>query len=132
MSEIAAPSVPPQHGPASRVLLVYHNPLFAHSIHAALRTQPQLALVGEFDDWTRAETEIARLAPDVVIVEEDEREATDEMLRALRACESFWRVVAMRLDETAMHIWSGAWQPITRTQDLIDALSELPTRAAKS
>ena len=115
-----------------RVLLVYHNPLFAHSIRATLRTQPQLTLVGEMDNWAGAEAEIARLTPDVVIVEEDEREATDRMLRTLWAREASWRAVAMRLDETAMHIWSGAWQPITRTQDLIDALNETPVRTAAS
>ncbi len=106
----------------SRVLLVYHNPLFVHSVRAALCAQPQITLVGEIDDWTRAEAEITRLAPDVVVVEEDERDATDAMLRTLRVWPSAWRVVALRLDETAMHIWSGAWRPLTRAQDLIDAL----------
>lgn len=106
----------------SRVLVVYHNPLFAHSVHAALRAQSEIMLVGETDDWTRAETEIARLTPDVVLVEEDAHAATDEMLRNLRTHSAPWRVVAMRLDETAMHIWSGTWQPLTRTQDLIAVL----------
>jgi DNA-binding NarL/FixJ family response regulator len=112
----------------SRVLLIYHNPLFAHSVRAALRAQPQITLAGEIDDWAHADAEITRQAPDVVIVEEDEREATDEMLRTLRTQPSPWRVVALRLDETTMHVWSGAGVPITRTQDLIDALSERPAR----
>lgn len=106
----------------SRVLLVYHNPLFAHSIRVALRSQPQIALVGEMDDWTRVGAEIGQLTPDVVIVEEDEREATDAMLRALSAQCAAWRVVALRLDETAMHVWSGACRPITRVEDFIQAL----------
>jgi DNA-binding NarL/FixJ family response regulator len=129
MSEIAAPSVPPQHGPASRVLLVYHNPLFAYSVRVALRGQARITLVGEVDDWHRADAEIARLMPDVVIVEEDERDATDAMLHALSIQSSPWRVVGMRLDETAMRVWSGARQPITRAQDLIDALCEQSTPA---
>jgi DNA-binding NarL/FixJ family response regulator len=112
----------------SSVLLIYHNPLFAHSVRAALRAQPLITLVGEFDDWAHADAEITRLSPDVVIVEEDESDATDEMLRTLRTQPSPWRVVALRLDETTMHVWSGAWQAITRTQDLIDALSERPAR----
>jgi hypothetical protein len=63
-----------------------------------------------------------------VIVEEGEGQATDEMLRALRAQPAPWRVIAMRLDETTMHIWSGAWEPLTRTQDLIDVLEETSAR----
>lgn len=105
-----------------RVLLVYRNPLFAHSIRTALGAQPQIALVGETNDCARAEADIARLAPDVVIVEDDGREATDSALHALSQRQSPWRVVAMRLDDAAMHIWSGSWRPVTRTQDLIDAL----------
>ncbi len=122
MLEKTVPSVAPPHLPGSRVLLVYHNPLFVHTVRIALQAQPQITLVGELDDWTRAEAEIARLTPDVVIVEEDERDATDAMLCALHAQPTSWRVVALRLDETAMHIWSGARQPITCGADLIGAL----------
>ncbi len=107
----------------ARVLLVYHNPLFAHSIRTALLAEPQLALVGELDDWTLAEAEMARLVPDVVVVEEDERDAMEAMLRGLRTQLAPWRIVALRLDETALHIWSGSGRVITRTQDLIDALN---------
>ena len=110
----------------TRVLLVYHNPLFAHSIRTALRNEPRIHLVGELADWTRAEAEIVRLTPDVVLVEEDERAATDAMLGALRARQAPWRVVALRLDETTMHIWSGAGEAIRKPQDLYNALSGVP------
>lgn len=109
-----------------RVMLVYHNPLFAHSLRTALRDQPHLIIVGEVDDWTRAEAEIARLNPDVVLLEEENREAAERTLHALSTRDQPWRVVAMRLDETTMHIWSGTWQPITRTQDLLDVLTQPP------
>ena len=116
----------------SRVLLVYHNPLFAHSIRAALRNAPRIQMVGELADWTRAEAEIARLTPDVVLVEEDERAATDAMLGALRARPAPWRVVALRLDETTMHVWSGNGQPIRRPQDLLQVLRAVPERRRKN
>ena len=87
----------------ARIMLVYSNPLFAHSIRAALSAAPQHTLVAEINDWSQAEAEMARLAPDTVIVEEGEGAATDEMLRALRAQPTPWRVIAMRLDETTMH-----------------------------
>lgn len=116
----------------SRVLLVYHNALFAHSIHAALRAKPHIHLVGELEDWTRVEVEIKRLSPDVVLVEEDEVEATDAVLSALRACKSQWKVVALRLDETTMHIWSGAGKELQRPQDLYSALDEIPGRRRKN
>ncbi len=106
----------------SRVLLVYHNALFAHSIRVALQAAPHIYLVGELDDWTRVHAEIARLAPDVVLVEEDEGAATDAMLGTLRARQSPWRVVALRLDETTMHVWSGAGKALQTPQDLYDAL----------
>ena len=105
-----------------RVLLVYRNPLFALSVRTALDAQPHITFVGEIADWTRAEADIARLSPDVVIVEDDGREAADSALRALSERQAPWRVVAMRLDETTMHIWSGAWRPVARTQDLIDVV----------
>jgi AmiR/NasT family two-component response regulator len=114
----------------SRILLVYNNPLFAHSIRAVLTAAPRHTLIGEFDDWARAEAEMLRLAPDIVIVEEGEGQATDEMLHTLRTQPTPWQVIAMRLDETTMHVWSGAWEPITRTQDLLDALEARPVRSA--
>ncbi len=114
----------------ARIFLVYHNPLFAHSIRAVLAAAPRHTLLGEFDNWARAEAELPRQSPDIVIVEEGEGQATDELLRSLRAQPTPWRVIAMRLDETTMHIWSGAWEPITRTQDLLDALEARPARAA--
>jgi hypothetical protein len=107
----------------SHVMVVYHNPLFAHSIRAALAAWPEVVLVAEFDDWARAEVEIARLEPDVVVLEETGDDSADRALRALRSRESPWRLVAMRLDETDMRVWSGAWQPVTSTRDLIDALT---------
>jgi chemotaxis response regulator CheB len=116
----------------SRVLLVYHNPLFAHSIHVALAAAPRIHLVGEVDDWTQAQAEIARLTPDVVLVEEDERAATDAMLGALWVRQAPWRVVALRLDETTMHIWSGARQAIRDPQDLYKALRVIPRRQRKT
>ena len=116
----------------SRVLLVYHNPLFAHSIRAALRSAPYIHLVGELEDWTRAEAEIARLEPDVVLVEEDESAATDAMLGALRSRQSPWRVVALRLDERTMHVWSGAGRELLKPQDLFGALRTVPARRRKN
>lgn len=116
----------------SRVLLVYHNPLFAHSIRVALEGVPRIRLVGELDDWTRVQSEIARLRPDVVLVEEDEGEATDAMLGALRVRKSPWRVVALRLDETTMHIWSGAGKALRKPQDLYNALRPMPKPQRKN
>jgi DNA-binding NarL/FixJ family response regulator len=115
----------------SRVLLIYHNALFAHSIHIALRSASCIHLVGELEDWTRLEAEIARLAPDVVLVEEDEDTATDAVLGMLRARQSPWRVVALRLDETTMHIWSGAGKALRKPQDLHNALCAVPGRQRK-
>jgi chemotaxis response regulator CheB len=115
----------------SRVLLIYHNALFAHSIRNALRTAAHIHLVGELEDWTRVEAEIARLAPDVILVEEDEEAATDAVLGVLRARRSPWRVVALRLDETTMHIWSGAGEVLQKPQDLYNALRAVPRRKRK-
>ena len=112
----------------SRVLLVYHNPLFAYSIRTALRGAPRIHLVGELKDWTRVKAEITRLEPDVVLVEEDESAAMDEMLGVLRVRQSPWRVVAMRLDETTMHVWSGAGKELQDPQDLYSALRSDPGR----
>ncbi len=116
----------------SRVLLVYHNALFAHSIRVALNAAPRIHLIGELDDWTRVQSEIARLVPDVVLVEEDERAATDAMLGALRARQAPWRVVALRLDETTMHIWSGAGKALQNPQDLYSALRAIPKPQRKN
>ncbi len=116
----------------SRVLLVYHNDLFAHSIRVALQEAPRIELVGELKDWTQVETEIARLTPDVVLVEEDESIATDTMLGALRAHQSSWRVVALGLDATTMHIWSGDGKALQEPQDLYDALRAASSRERKT
>ncbi len=116
----------------SRVLLVYHNALFAYSIRTALRAAPRIRLVGELIDWTRVKDEITRLEPDVVLVEEDESTATDAILSMLRDRQSPWRVVSMRLDETTMHIWSGAGKELQDPQDLYSALRAGPGRQRKN
>ncbi len=116
----------------SRVLLVYHNPLFAHSIRVALERARRIQLVGELQDWTRVQEEISRLAPDVVLVEEDEGAATDAMLGALRTQQAPWRVVALRLDETTMHVWWGSGKPLQTPSDLYDALRAVPPRPRKN
>ena len=102
----------------SRVLLVYHNALFAHSIRIALRAAPNILLVGELEDWTLVEAEIARLTPDVVLVEEDESAATDAMLSALRAHQSSWRGVGLRLGGTKKHNLVGAGKTLKKTPDI--------------
>ncbi len=116
----------------SRVLLVYHNALFAHSIRVALRDTPHIKLIGELKDWTRIEAEIAQLTPDVVLVEEDEGTATDAILSLLRTHQAPWRVVALRLDETTMHIWSGAGKELQKPQDLYNALRVAVKQPRKS
>jgi DNA-binding NarL/FixJ family response regulator len=116
----------------SRVLLVYHHALFAHSIRIALRSAARIHLVGELEDWTRVEAEIVRLVPDVILVEEDEDAATEAVLGMLRARQSPWRVVALRLDKTRMHIWSGAGIALQKPQDLYNALCAVPRRQRKN
>ncbi len=106
----------------SRVLLIYHSPLFAHSVRVALSGQPQITLVGELADWARAAEEMTRLAPDVMILEEDEREATEALLSLLSHYPLPWRVVAMQLGNPSIHVWSGAWQPLRRQEDLLSAV----------
>ena len=117
---------------ASRVLLVYHNPLFAHSLRVALQAAPGIRLIGELDDWTRVQAEIAQLSPDVVLIEEDEQAATDALLEALSPRQAPWRVVALRLDETTMHIWTGAGQALKTPQDLYGALRPVSRRTRKN
>jgi hypothetical protein len=106
--------------------------LFAHSIRTALQTTAFIHLVGELEDWTRVEAEIARLAPDVILVEDDEDAATDAVLGILRVRQSPWQVVALRLDETTMHMWSGASKVLQKPQDLYNALCAVPGRQWKN
>ena len=61
-----------------------------------------------------------------MLVEEDEGAATDAILGALRMQQAPWRVVALRLDETTMHVWWGSGKPLQTPRDLYDALRAKP------
>jgi chemotaxis response regulator CheB len=107
----------------ARILVVYRNPLFAHSLRSVLANKPEHRLVGEVDDWDRVKNQLQKLAPDTVIVEAGEGGSVEAVLETMKAGSAAWQVIAMQLDQPTMRIWSGSSLPIQQSQDLLDALT---------
>lgn len=107
----------------ARILVVYRNPLFAHSVRSVLSGKSEHKLVGETDNWDQARAELGGTAPDTVIVEAGEGGSVEAVLETMRARSGAWRVVAMQLDQPTMQIWSGSSLPIQQSQDLLDVLT---------
>ena len=103
------------------VYVIYRNRMFGDAIRAVLSRHPGINVVGATDDLESAEAEIARLGPDVILLEE----ASDRPpvhVQAILTNPVPCRLVTLSLDRDGMHVWSQQWRASIGPDDLVEAV----------
>jgi DNA-binding NarL/FixJ family response regulator len=104
------------------IYLVYQNRLFGDAIRAILDTHPEIKLLGVTNCPDRAANDIARLAPNVILMEDAEDGPPIHDVHRILTSSIPCRLITLRLDEGGMHIWSQTWRQTAGPQDLVDAI----------
>jgi chemotaxis response regulator CheB len=106
----------------SGVYLIYRNRLFRDIVSAILTTQPEIKLLGATDQPDTAASEIAALAPSVILLEEVEDGPSIRDFRHILSGPIPCRLITLRLDQDGMHVWSQTWRQTVSPQDLVEAI----------
>jgi hypothetical protein len=104
------------------VYLIFRNRLFRDIVAAILATQPEIKLLGATDKPDVAASEIAALAPSVVLLEEVEDGPSIRDVNHILTSPIPCRVITLRLDQDGMHVWSQTWRQTVSPQDLVEAI----------
>jgi len=104
------------------VYLVFRNRLFGDAVRAILGTHPEIELLGATDrsDW--AASEIAVLAPSVILLEEVADGSPIYDVNRILTSPSPCRLITLRLDQDGMHVWSQTWRQTASPKDLVEAI----------
>ena len=103
---------------ARRVFVIWTHPLFHESMRLLLK-QPSVKWVGATSDHAAAKTQIARLHPDTIIVEEESGGVPPEALAVLQDCSWKVRVVGLGLDDNQMVVYRREQQTVSQADDLL-------------
>ena len=110
----------------TRVYLIFRTQMFSDAVGAILDSHPKIELVGSAlapdQIADQIADEVARLEPDVILLEEDEHGSAVVGVRKLLASPSPYRLIMLRVDNDGMHVWSQTWHQSIRPQDLTDAI----------
>jgi hypothetical protein len=104
------------------VYLIFRNRLFRDAVTAILTAQPEIKLLGATDLPDRAASEIAALAPNVILLEEGEDGPCMCDLHHILSSPIPCRLITLRLDQDGMHVWSQTWRQTVSPQDLVEAI----------
>ena len=96
--------------------------LSRYSVAAILATQPEIKLLGATDQPNRAASEIAALAPSVILLEEVEGGPSIRDVHHILTSPIPCRLITLRLDQDGMHVWSQTWRQTVGPQDLVEAI----------
>ena len=104
------------------VYLIFRNRLFRDTVGAILTVQPEIKLLGATDQPDKAASEIAELAPSVILLEEVEDGPSIRDVHHILTNPIPYRLITLRLDQDGMHVWSQTWRQTVSPQDLVDAI----------
>ena len=104
------------------VYLIFRNRLFRDAVAAILATHPEIRLLGAADQPDRAASEIAALAPNVILLEEVEDGPSIRDVHRILTSPIPCRLITLRLDQDGMHVWSQTWRQTVGPEDLVDAI----------
>ena len=114
------------------VYLIFRNRLFGDAVRAILATHPEIKLLGTSDRSDRrnpsdrsplAATEIASLAPNVILLEEVDDGDTSADVQRILTSPTPCRLITLRVDHDGMHVWTGTWQQTVSPGDLVEAIT---------
>lgn len=104
------------------VYLIYRNRLFRDTVGAILTIQPGITLLGATDQPDTAASEIAALAPSVILLEEVEDGPSLRDVHHILTSPIPCRLITLGLDQDGMHVWSQTWRQTVGPQDLVEAI----------
>ena len=104
------------------VYLIFRNRLFRDTVAAILTTRPEIKLLGATDQPDRAASEIAALAPSVILLEEVEDGPFILDVHHILTSPIPCRLITLRLDQDGMHVWSQTWRQTVGPEDLVEAV----------
>ena len=104
------------------VYLIFRNRLFRDAVGAILTTQPEIKLLGATDQPDTAASEIAALAPSVILLEEVEDGPSMRDVHHILTSPIPCRLITLGLDQDGMHVWSQTWRQTVGPQDLVEAI----------
>jgi len=86
------------------VYLIFRNRLFRDTVGAILATRPEIKLLGATDQPDRAASEIAALAPNVILLEEVEDDPSMRYFHHILTNPIPCRLITLGLDQDGMHV----------------------------
>jgi DNA-binding NarL/FixJ family response regulator len=104
-----------------RVYLVWTHPLFFETVHRLLSHQ-DVELVGESMDHEAARAEIARLRPDVVVLEEAEGGSSTDLVDFLQAGAKDVQILGLNLMDNELHVYQRRQRTVVHPGDLVDVI----------
>jgi len=104
------------------VYLIFQNRIFRDAVRAILTTHPEIRLLGATDRPECAATEIAALAPNVILLEDAEDSPTIQDMHHILTSPTSCRLITLRLDRDGMHVWSQIWRETVGAGDLVEAI----------
>lgn len=115
--------------PGRRVFVIWTHPLFHESVRLLL-AQSRVEIVGATSDHAAAQSQIAALGPDVVIVEQanGEAQASVETMSILRAGP---RVIQLSLADNEISLYQREQRTAARAEDLVRLITGTGQQGAK-
>jgi DNA-binding NarL/FixJ family response regulator len=111
---------------ARRLFVVWKHPIFHGSVRKLL-AHPDVEWVGATSDWVTAHSEIEKLKPDTIVVEELEEKASNEALQILESSSWDVRVVSISLNNNRLSVFHREQKTVGKADDLLHlVLGELP------
>lgn len=107
--------------PGSRVFVIWTHPLFHDSVRLLLG-KSEVEIVGATSDHAAAQSQIAALIPDVVIIEQTdgEEQASVETISILRAGP---RVIRLGLADNEISLYQRERRTAARAEDLFSLVT---------
>ena len=104
-----------------RVYLLWTHPLFFETVHRLLSDQ-DLDIVGESVNHEIGRSEIGRLKPDVVVLEEDEAGSSGELVDLLLEGTSDVLILGLNLMDNELRVYRRQQRTVLRPNDLVDLI----------
>ena len=100
-----------------RVFVIWTYPLFLAAVRRLL-TGPDIEWVGDSSDHVAAREQMARLGPDIVLVEEG-KDVLAEIVQILEANTNATKVIRLSLAANALSVYHREERTIAQVDDLL-------------
>ncbi len=107
-----------------RVFVIWTHPLFYESVRLLLQ-HPDIEWVGATADRAVARSQIARLCPDTILIEEEEGGSVSaEALNVLDASSADVRVIRLSLADNELKVYHREQRTVAKAEDLLRLIQD--------